>query len=91
MRRLWSKDNFKSAVSPHEFLQAVSLASDKKFRVGQQAECIDFMVDYAYTTYIAHNAVAAALIQIERLLLYTACSCSASMLQHDLLMVPSIL
>eukprot|EP00953_Heterococcus_sp_UTEX-ZZ885_P010443 6096-Heterococcus_DN1.PRE.3 len=43
MRRLWSKDNFKSAVSPHEFLQAVSIASDKKFRVGQQAECIDFM------------------------------------------------
>ncbi|KAG5184893.1 hypothetical protein JKP88DRAFT_257423 [Tribonema minus] len=43
IRRLWSHDNFKSAVSPHEFLQAVSIASNKRFHVGQQAECIDFM------------------------------------------------
>ncbi|CAM9519351.1 unnamed protein product, partial [Chrysoparadoxa australica] len=43
MRRIWSKDNFKSAVSPHEFLQAVSTASKKQFHIGQQAECIDFM------------------------------------------------
>jgi len=43
MRKMWSKDNFKSCVSPHEFVQEVTVASKKRFRIGQQAECIDFL------------------------------------------------
>ncbi|CAM9221693.1 unnamed protein product [Discosporangium mesarthrocarpum] len=42
-RRIWSRDNFKSAVSPHEFVQAVSTASNKRFRPGAQAEAVDFL------------------------------------------------
>ncbi|CAN0160953.1 unnamed protein product, partial [Phaeothamnion confervicola] len=43
LRRIWSRDNFKSAVSPHEFLQAVSVESKKRFRIGAQAEVVDFL------------------------------------------------
>lgn len=43
VRRIWSPSNFKSAVSPHEFIQAVSYASKKRFRPGVQAEAVDFL------------------------------------------------
>lgn len=43
IRRVWSPSNFKSAVSPHEFIQAVSYASKKRFRPGVQAEAVDFL------------------------------------------------
>lgn len=43
MRRIWSPSNFKSAVSPHEFIQAVSYASKKRFRPGVQSEAVDFL------------------------------------------------
>ncbi|CAN0023950.1 unnamed protein product [Ectocarpus sp. 12 AP-2014] len=43
VRRIWSPSNFKSAVSPHEFIQAVSYASKKRFRPGVQSEAIDFL------------------------------------------------
>eukprot|EP00903_Cladosiphon_okamuranus_P010294 g9744.t1 len=43
VRRIWSPSNFKSAVSPHEFIQAVSYASKKRFRPGVQSEAVDFL------------------------------------------------
>lgn len=43
VRRIWSPSNFKSAVSPHEFIQAVSYASKKRFRPGAQSEAVDFL------------------------------------------------
>ena len=42
MRKLWSCGNFKSTVSPHDFVHAVNVASKGRFRVGQQAQVVDF-------------------------------------------------
>ena len=43
IRKLWSRHNFKSVVSPQDFMQVVSSESKRKFNIGQQAEAIDFM------------------------------------------------
>jgi len=43
VRRLWSKDNFKSTVSPHDFLQEAASASKKHFRIGKQGDSIEFL------------------------------------------------
>lgn len=43
MRKLWNPRNFKSHVSPHEMLQAISLCSKKRFQIIQQADPIDFL------------------------------------------------
>jgi len=32
VRKLWNPFNFKGHVSPHEFMEAVSVASSKRFR-----------------------------------------------------------
>eukprot|EP00736_Rhodelphis_marinus_P005238 Rmarinus@m.3068 len=42
-RKLWHAHNFKGQVSPHEFLQAVSLASNKRFRSGKQRDVAEFL------------------------------------------------
>ncbi|OEH79031.1 ubiquitin carboxyl-terminal [Cyclospora cayetanensis] len=38
MRKIFNRRNFKGIVSPHEFLQAVGVESQKKFRIGEQAD-----------------------------------------------------
>jgi len=38
VRKLWSNERFKSTVDPHILVQAISVASKKRFRVGVQAE-----------------------------------------------------
>jgi len=43
VRKLWSKDNFKSTVSPHDFLQEVVGASGKRFKIGKQGEAAEFL------------------------------------------------
>ena len=35
-RKLWNPRNFKSHVSPHEMLQAVSTLSKKRFKITEQ-------------------------------------------------------
>nr|CAJ20366.1 ubiquitin carboxyl-terminal hydrolase, putative [Toxoplasma gondii RH] len=42
MRKIFNARNFKGIVSPHEFLQAVGVASKKKFRIGEQADPLQF-------------------------------------------------
>jgi U4/U6.U5 tri-snRNP-associated protein 2 len=42
-RKLWNPKNFKSQVSPHEFLQEVSVASNKKFKITEQGDPLDFL------------------------------------------------
>lgn len=42
-RKIWHQRNFKGQVSPHEFLQAVMKASNKKFRIGAQSDPVNFM------------------------------------------------
>lgn len=43
MRKLWNPRNFKAHVSPHEMLQAVVLASRRRFQITQQGDPIDFL------------------------------------------------
>lgn len=42
-RKLWNPKNFKSQVSPHEFLQEVTAASNKKFKITEQGDPLDFL------------------------------------------------
>jgi U4/U6.U5 tri-snRNP-associated protein 2 len=43
MRKIWSKHNYKSCVSPHELVQEVTVASNRRFLIGKQAEGLDFI------------------------------------------------
>lgn len=43
VRKMWSDKRFKSHVDPHMLIQAISVASNKRFRVGKQAEAGEFM------------------------------------------------
>ena len=43
MRKVCSPRNFKNHVSPHEFLQAVSNASKKRFKITEQSDPFDLM------------------------------------------------
>ena len=42
-RRLWNSRNFKAQVSPHEFLQEVSSASNKKFKTTEEGDPLEFL------------------------------------------------
>jgi U4/U6.U5 tri-snRNP-associated protein 2 len=42
-RKVWNPKNFKSQVSPHEFLQEVSSASNKKFKITEQGDPLEFL------------------------------------------------
>ncbi|KAG2613813.1 U4/U6.U5 tri-snRNP-associated protein 2-like [Panicum virgatum] len=41
--KIWHARNFKGQVSPHEFLQAVMKASNKRFQIGVQSDPVEFM------------------------------------------------
>jgi len=43
LRNMWSPHRFKSSVDPHMLVQAVSVASNKKYHVGKQAEAGEFL------------------------------------------------
>ena len=43
MRKMWSSKRFRSNVDPHEMIQAISAASNKRFHVGKQAEASSFL------------------------------------------------
>jgi U4/U6.U5 tri-snRNP-associated protein 2 len=43
IRKMWSAHNFKSVVSPQEFLQVVASESKRRFTIGTQAEAIEFL------------------------------------------------
>lgn len=43
VRKMWNPRLFKAQVSPHEFLQAVSLASNKKFSLASQIDPMEFL------------------------------------------------
>ncbi len=44
VRKLWSKDNFKSVMSPQDMMQVVCTESKRRFNIGHQAEAIDLLV-----------------------------------------------
>lgn len=41
-RKVWNPINFKNHVSPHEFLQAVTQKSAKRFSIGQRIDPVQF-------------------------------------------------
>jgi len=43
IRKIWNSKNFKGHVSPHEVLQAISLASKGQFKIVQQSDSINFL------------------------------------------------
>lgn len=43
-RKVWNPMPFKALFSPHEFMLAVSLASDRRYSVNQQADALDFLI-----------------------------------------------
>ncbi|KAI8917109.1 hypothetical protein PhCBS80983_g00107 [Powellomyces hirtus] len=43
VRKIWNPRAFKGQVSPHEFLQEISNASQKRFRLSQQSDPIDLL------------------------------------------------
>lgn len=51
---MWSPHRFKSNVDPHMLVQAVSVASNKRFHVGKQAEAGEFM---AWLLHMLHLGV----------------------------------
>jgi U4/U6.U5 tri-snRNP-associated protein 2 len=40
VKKIWNPKNFKGHVSPHELLQAISIASEKRFKIGEQKDPI---------------------------------------------------
>eukprot|EP01069_Polyplicarium_translucidae_P001929 Polyplicarium_translucidae@DN1860_c0_g1_i1.p1 len=43
VRKIFNVRNFKGIVSPHEFLQAVSVSSEKRFKIGESSDPLCFM------------------------------------------------
>ncbi|KAI8354167.1 hypothetical protein BD560DRAFT_438335 [Blakeslea trispora] len=43
VRKMWNPKAFKGQVSPHELLQEISNASQKKFKLTEQSNAIDFL------------------------------------------------
>ena len=42
-RKLWNPKNFKAQVSPHEFLQEVASASNKRFKITEGGDPLEFL------------------------------------------------
>ncbi|CAG8721896.1 23391_t:CDS:10 [Dentiscutata erythropus] len=43
VRKIWNPQAFKGQVSPHELLQEISNASNKRFKLAEQSDPIDFL------------------------------------------------
>lgn len=43
LRKLWSRDNFKSVISPHELVQEVTIASKLRFQIGRTSDAAEFL------------------------------------------------
>jgi U4/U6.U5 tri-snRNP-associated protein 2 len=52
VRRIWSDKRFKSHVDPHMLIQAITVASKKKFQVGQQIEAGEFMTWFLHQLHV---------------------------------------
>ncbi|OQS07875.1 U4/U6.U5 tri-snRNP-associated protein [Thraustotheca clavata] len=43
MRKMWSPHNIKNTISPHEIVQEITVASKKRFQIGRQQDCLEFL------------------------------------------------
>ncbi|KAH8061308.1 alpha-tubulin binding protein [Aureococcus anophagefferens] len=50
LRKLWSRDNFKSVISPHELVQEITVASKLRFQIGETSDAADFLGDVRVET-----------------------------------------
>ncbi len=50
-RKIWNAKNFKGQVSPHEVMQALTLASNNKFKIVEQSDSINFLSWFLNTTH----------------------------------------
>lgn len=44
LKKIWNPHSYKGVVSPHEFLQAVTDSSNKKFKIGSQSDPSSFFL-----------------------------------------------
>ena len=58
LRNMWSSHRFKSNVDPHMLVQAVSVASNKRYHVGKQADAGEF---FAWLLHQLHLGVGGSL------------------------------
>ena len=49
VRKVWNRRNYKGQVSPHEFMQAVQLASKKRFVLDAQGDPVEFLTWLLHT------------------------------------------
>ncbi len=52
LRNMWSPHRFKSNVDPHMLVQAVSVASNKRYHVGKQAEAGEFLAWFLHQLHL---------------------------------------
>jgi U4/U6.U5 tri-snRNP-associated protein 2 len=52
VRQLWSNQRFKSQVDPHQLVQAITVASRNKYRIGQQLEVGEFMAWFLHQLHL---------------------------------------
>jgi U4/U6.U5 tri-snRNP-associated protein 2 len=52
IRKMWSNKRFKSTVDPHMLVQAISVASNKRFTIGKQMEAGEFMAWFLHQLHI---------------------------------------
>jgi len=52
VRKLWTRNHFKAHISPHELLQAVVATSNKRFRITEQSDAVDFLTWYLNTLHM---------------------------------------
>lgn len=51
-RKIWSDKRFKSNVDPHMMIQAISVASNKKYHIGKQVELGEFMAWFLHQLHL---------------------------------------
>jgi len=61
IRRIWSCHNFKSVISPHEFVQEISVASNRSFHIHSRAHAVDFLL---WLLHSLHKALAEARLYV---------------------------
>lgn len=49
VKKMWNPKNFKGHVSPHELLQAISITSEKRFKIGEQKDPIQLLTWFLNT------------------------------------------
>ncbi len=52
IRKMWSNKRFKSTVDPHMLVQAISVASNKRFTIGKQIEAGEFMAWFLHQLHL---------------------------------------